>query len=327
MNEIKSQGVDCKVVKDQFIPLFSKNFLLYFKTKNNSKKLIESYNPNFIIVDGVATYATNAIKKNIPFFMYLRGNIWEERKSLLPKLSRHPHRKLSYLYQWKIFDKCLEKSTKILSVSHYLDEIIKKNLPEKKTDVLYPGLDSSKWFCQSDLKLKHPNIGIIQRAINWEKSKELLILTKILKSFPKVHFYWIGDGPHSKRILTNLEKYENFEWLGKKPHPEYVRKFLSEIDIYALFSGYDTLGISTIEAELMKKPVIISNVGGTPETIVENETGFLIKIGDYNDWIKKINLLLANQDLRKIMGQKGYDFAKQNFNLKKTANELISLCK
>ena len=62
-----------------------------------------------------------------------------------------------------------------------------------------------------------------------------------------------------------------------------VRDFLSEIDIYALISGMD-LGPRTLnEAQLMKKPIVASNVGGIPELIKDGETGFLVEEGNVED--------------------------------------------
>ena len=95
-----------------------------------------------------------------------------------------------------------------------------------------------------DMKLKHPCVGLVQRANWWGKTSEMLILKKVLEKLPDVQFYWAGHGPFEERILTELEKYENFHWLGKLEYPNKVREFLSEIDIYALITGMDL--VSTV---------------------------------------------------------------------------------
>ena len=87
------------------------------------------------------------------------------------------------------------------------------------------------------MKLKHPCVGLVQRANWWGKTSEMLILKKVLEKLPDVQFYWAGHGPFEERILTELEKYENFHWLGKLEYPDKVREFLSEIDIYALITA------------------------------------------------------------------------------------------
>ena len=36
-----------------------------------------------------------------------------------------------------------------------------------------------------------------------------------------------------EKIMSTLKKYNNFKWLGLLRHPEKVREFLTEIDVYA----------------------------------------------------------------------------------------------
>ncbi|RZD48484.1 MAG: glycosyl transferase family 1, partial [Thaumarchaeota archaeon] len=50
------------------------------------------------------------------------------------------------------------------------------------------------------MKLKHPCIGLLQGAVIWGKSQEMLILQKVLESMPNVMFYWVGDGPYRDKI-------------------------------------------------------------------------------------------------------------------------------
>jgi glycosyltransferase involved in cell wall biosynthesis len=147
-----------------------------------------------------------------------------------------------------------------------------------------------------------------------EKAKELEILPKVLEAFPKVMFYWVGDGPYKETILSTLEKYENFQWMGKLEYPEKVRQFLSEIDIYALITGIDMSPLTLLEAQLMKKPVIATNVGGIPELMRNNVTGFLIEKGNYLDLIDKISTLLDNKTKQESMGEEGRKFVEQNFS-------------
>ncbi len=62
----------------------------------------------------------------------------------------------------------------------------------------------------------------------------------------------------------------------------------------------------------MKKPVVATNVGGIPE-LVNNESGYLIEIGNYKEWIDKLLILINDENKRKQMGLAGYEFVKNNF--------------
>ena len=52
------------------------------------------------------------------------------------------------------------------------------------------------------------------------------IKKKVLEKMPNVNFYWVGDGQYREKITTQLEKYENFKWLGISECPEEIRNFL-----------------------------------------------------------------------------------------------------
>ncbi|SVA86604.1 uncharacterized protein METZ01_LOCUS139458, partial [marine metagenome] len=105
-----------------------------------------------------------------------------------------------------------------------------------------------------------------------------------------------------------------FQWLGKLEYPEKVRQFLSEIDIYALLTGIDMSPLTLLEAQLMKKPVIATNVGGIPELIKNNVTGFLTEKGNYLDLIDKISTLIDDKTKQESMGEEGRKFVEKNFS-------------
>ncbi len=50
------------------------------------------------------------------------------------------------------------------------------------------------------------------------------------------------------------------------------------------------------EAQLMEKPVIATNVGGIPELMKNNETGYLVEKENTDDLIKKISSLLEDDN-------------------------------
>ncbi|MBI2005994.1 MAG: glycosyltransferase, partial [Nitrosopumilales archaeon] len=104
-----------------------------------------------------------------------------------------------------------------------------------------------------------------------------------------------------------------FKWLGTLQYPDEVRKFLTEIDVYALISGIDMSPLTLQEAQLMQKPVVATSVGGIPELMQNNETGFLVEKQNSDEIIEKINTLVNNDDQRKQMGILGRSFIEKNF--------------
>jgi glycosyltransferase involved in cell wall biosynthesis len=77
------------------------------------------------------------------------------------------------------------------------------------------------------------------------------------------------------------------------------------------------------EAQLMKKPVVATNVGGIPELMKDNETGFLVEKGNSEKWIEKLSILIDDKQKRENMGNNGRKFVEENFNWDKIAKEFV----
>ena len=222
----------------------------------------------------------------------MRGDYWNEVKWGKETLDKSVAKGFEIFAKQKIAEKCYRKSALILPICKYLEKIVCEKYPNKDIHVLYQGINESDWFSQKGFELKHPCVGLLQGAEIWEKAKEMLILPKVMEKMPDVNFYWAGDGQYRDKILPMLEKFDNFHWLGQLKYPDEVRQFFTESDIYALVSGMDMSPHTLLEASLMKKPILATNVGGISESCKDGETCFLIKKGDSSDWINKISPLL-----------------------------------
>ena len=119
-----------------------------------------------------------------------------------------------------------------------------------------------------------------------------------MKKTPNVTFYLAGDGEYSNKIIPELETQTNFVWLGNLSYPKKIMEFFSEIDIFLLLSGLEGLGQSIIEAMIMKKPIIATNVGGIPELIKDGETGYLVEIGDDEKIKFAINEIFTKPEIK-----------------------------
>ena len=227
--------------------------------------------------------------------------------------------------KWEeIGEGCFKNSKLILPICEHLSKITRERDYEKPVETMYQGINPNNWFEKRGMKLKHPCVGILQSATIWDKTKELLILPKILEKMPNVHFYWAGDGVYREQVLPLLEKYENFHWLGSLEYPDKVREFLTEIDVYALISGIDMSPLTLQEAQLMEKPVVATNVGGIPELMKDGETGFLIEKDSPEELFDKLSMLFNNLEKSKEMGKKGKEFVKNNFNWDKICNDFLN---
>lgn len=322
-------GVECKVVFDaEIIDGFpSRKIKNWFQTRSKFNDLVKQFKPDAIFIDRQRHFGVAAAETGIPLITHLRGDYWGEIEMAKKTLYRSPPKRVA-LSRWEgMAEQCFEKSNLILPICKYLENIVKQRYPTKNVATLYQGITSSNWYRVEGMKLEHPCVGLLQSAVIFEKAKEMLVLEKALKSFPHVTFYWAGDGPYRNYVLSILKKYENFKWLGNLEYPNKVREYLSEIDIYALISGIDMSPLTLLEAQLMEKPVIATNVGGIPELMGDSLTGFLIKKSDSESLIEKLSLLLDDQARSQEMGKSGKEFVKDRFSWEKITKDFLNYVK
>jgi len=96
------------------------------------------------------------------------------------------------------------------------------------------------------------------------------------------------------RDSLGLQHYINF--VGLKNHQEIIH-FLQECHISILTSTAEGKPRALIESMCMGLPCVATNVVGTDEVIVHNETGYLIPLHDYQAFAEAIKLLMENPEL------------------------------
>ena len=296
----------------------------WFASDTKFKKLVNEFQPDLILVDRQRHFGLEASKTNIPLVVHLRGNYWKEMEMARKTLYSSPPKKIA-INKWdEIGAKCFEAADKILPICKHLEDVVKEHYPQKSSSVMYQGIRSDNWYDDEGMKLKHPCVGLVQGAVILEKTEQLLTLTKVLEKMPETTFYWVGDGPYKENVLPILEKYDNFKWLGALEYPNKIREFLTEIDVYALLSGIDMAPLTLLEAQLMKKPVIATNVGGIPELMKDKENGFLIEKGDSEKLIEYLQIIFNDYDKAKTMGNLGRKFVEDNFSWEIIAKKFIN---
>jgi glycosyltransferase involved in cell wall biosynthesis len=322
-------GVECKVVLDtDYIDGFpSRKIQNWFQTRSKFKDLVKEFKPDAILVDRQRHFGIAAVEENIPLFVHLRGDFWKEIQMAKQTLYKSPPKRF-VLNKWiTMAERCFQNSELILPICKHLENIVREKYPQKNIATMYQGITPDNWYQVEGMKLKHPCVGLLQGAVIFEKTKEMLILDKVFKKFPHVTFYWAGDGPYRDYVLSALKKYENFVWLGAMAYPDKVREYLSEIDIYALISGIDMSPLTLLEAQLMEKPVIATKIGGIPELMKDNHTGYLVEKGNPQDLIEKLEILFADSKKANEFGKEGRKFVSENFSWNIIAKRFLQTTK
>jgi glycosyltransferase involved in cell wall biosynthesis len=84
-----------------------------------------------------------------------------------------------------------------------------------------------------------------------------------------------------------------------------VPALLAAADVFVLPSWIEGLPLTVLEAMAAAKPVVATRVGGTPEAVVDGETGLLAEPGDVGALARAVDALLADPDLARRLGEAG----------------------
>ena len=79
------------------------------------------------------------------------------------------------------------------------------------------------------------------------------------------------------------------------------------MDIYVALSRLDSesFGVAILEASSCELPVVVSSVGGLPEVVEDQKTGFIVPKEDAEAGASAILKLTQDSSLRKQMGREG----------------------
>ena len=119
-----------------------------------------------------------------------------------------------------------------MNISDILDSVKNRKISvneAKKLLSLY-SIEEIENFAKIDLGRQMrkgiPEVIFAERKENSEVKK---IIKKVLEKMPEVNFYWAGDGPLRDRVLSELDTYDNFHWLGMLESVSYTHLTLPTI--------------------------------------------------------------------------------------------------
>lgn len=142
-----------------------------------------------------------------------------------------------------------------------------------------------------------------------------------------VLLYIVGGGSQEE-YLKKLAKSEGIDqicvFVGKIPYSQ-VPEYHSKFDVAVFLSEYESFGVSAIEASATGIPVIVSDVGGLPEVVVDGQTGIIVPAKDAESAADAMEKLFKDAALRENMGIQGRARVGHLYNWKDNVNRMIQI--
>jgi glycosyltransferase involved in cell wall biosynthesis len=232
-------------------------------------------------------------------------------------------------------DKLVNTARAIVTETDYAARFLRERFPHRADRVhrIYNGLDLAE-FGAADFSSTPPLIIAVGRLIPKKGFGDLIracaFLEKRGKSF---RCEIVGQGPLENELRAQIDELRlqnNVVLTGAKPQAQ-LRERLAAANIFVLPSvidpdgGMDNLPTVIMEAMATRLPVVSTNIGGIPEMVIENETGFLVQPGDAAAMGDAIEKVISDRSWAARLGNSGYDRARTLFSIQKNVRELCAL--
>ncbi len=221
----------------------------------------------------------------------------------------------------------LYKNQTIITVSESSkQEILKLGFTDKNgIHVIHPGIASKLYF--KTKKAINPTFIYLGRLKPY-KNVDILVKAfgKVLQQKPLAQLHIVGDGESAREIKKLVEKLglsNSINFFGKVTEEEKIRLLgLSWAAVQP--SQIEGWGITVIEANACETPVIASNVNGLRDSIVDGQTGMLVKLKNIDQFAAAMHTIIANVNMRKNLSQEAYLWS-QRFSWDKSARKFYDI--
>jgi glycosyltransferase involved in cell wall biosynthesis len=142
---------------------------------------------------------------------------------------------------------------------------------------------------------------------------------RIVREQPSVRVYLAGDGPLRGEIIAQVQAlglHESVILLGPRTD---VPTLLAAADVVALSSLWEGMPYSLLEAGAMGRPAVCTAVDGSPEVVLDGETGYVVPPSEPAAMAQAILRLLADPARRAQMGERASQWIHSRFDVKATA--------
>jgi glycosyltransferase involved in cell wall biosynthesis len=261
-----------------------------------------------------------------PFFYGIAARLLTRRPPVLfTEHGRHfpdyPRRKRMIVNRLLI-----EGRDRIVGVGEAVRQALIHNegISASRVGVIYNGIDVDRFPARGDqeairreLGLAATDLVVLQVArLDYLKDHATAVRTiqRVAARRPDARLVLVGDGPEREAIsglVNQLGLSEHVLFLGLRSD---IPRLLRAADLLLLTSISEGIPLTLIEGMAAGLPVVSTDVGGTSEVVVAEETGLLAPAKDDDALARAVLRLGEDAALRRHLGQRGQERARALFS-------------
>jgi glycosyltransferase involved in cell wall biosynthesis len=199
--------------------------------------------------------------------------------------------------------------------------------------VIHSAVDTTRFFPRAQPEdERHPRVLFVGNLVGNKGIASLVeTVIQLKERYPKIALRAVGNG--DKDLLIDLKKRvadagaeSNFQFQGYVRHADLAEHYTWS-DFLVGPSVFEGSSNVYLEAMACARPVIACNTAGTPEIVVDQETGLLVPPKDNEALERAIVALTEDETLKRRLGASGSDWIQQRFSMEKYAARVEQLYK
>lgn len=241
---------------------------------------------------------------------------------------------------------CVSEGTKADVMQHF-------NVDPAKLHIIYNGIDPDEYYKQDasealdrfGIDKEHPYVLFVGRIT---RQKGIIHLVEAIKHMhPGYQIVLCAGAPDTPEIAAEMktaveaakQERDGIFWIDEMVDKPTVIKLYGGAAVFCCPSVYEPFGIINLEAMACETPVVGSAVGGIPEVVVHDETGYLVPLAQSNespfsplnpeafakDLAHQVNRLMENPEKREAFGKAGRKRAIEHFSWTSIAKQTQAL--
>lgn len=208
-------------------------------------------------------------------------------------------------------------------------------LPLQKHVTIFNGIDIPRFEAPSEsaslvkefgLDDDRPVIGAIG-SLTPHKSHVSLIkaVAKLKHNGHDPQLLIIGEGPSREQLLSEISRLGLEEDVVLPGIRKDVPNILGLLDVFVLPSSREGFPITILEAMAAGLPIIVTNVGGTSEAVMDGINGIVVPPGSSNALAQALARVLGNREFADHLGKKARESVIEHFSVRNMVEETEAL--
>ena len=197
-------------------------------------------------------------------------------------------------------------------------------VPAKKVQRIWNGIDLSD-FAYTGPGPSMTAISVARLSAEKDFPTLLRAVQLVVKNRPDFRLIIVGGGPERQRLdqlTAELKIEDQVQFLGERTD---VPDLLPQSGFFISSSLTEGISLTLLEAMAVGLPVVATAVGGNPEIVIPDTTGYLVPAQDPKSLADAIERMCRDQGQWARMGQAGRDRVTECFDVHRMAADYEQL--